>query len=327
MDQRYTLHNYATPVERHLHTVEFINRAIVGGYSSDMILISEALQERQLISIADTIASRREVKVVLLAGPSSSGKTSSSHRLCIQLIASKRHPVALSTDNWYVNIENMPRDEQGEYDFETLYAMDLDQFDADLSALLAGEEVALPTYNFVEGKREYRGERLQLTDDMLLVVEGIHALNPLLTAHIAAEKKFKLFVAPMSPISLDGEHWIPTTMNRLLRRISRDCQTRGRSAQETIAGWGSVRRGEKKWILPFMKEADAVFDTSMNYELAALRPKAEAVLRAVPRSVREYRVAERLLSCLAAFEPIDEEQIPRASLLREFIGNSIFNVG
>ncbi len=327
MDEQYTLHVYETIHERKVHTVENINRAIRGGYSSEMILVAEALQERQLISIAEDIAHRERVKLVLLAGPSSSGKTSSSKRLCIQLMASHRHPVALSTDNWYVNISDMPRDESGEYDFETIYAMDLRQFNDDLTRLLAGEEVLLPTYNFEKGQREYHGEKLTLTPDMLLVIEGIHALNPMLTEQIPAETKYKLFAAPMSPISLDGEHWIPTTTNRLLRRISRDCQTRGKSAQETIAGWASVRRGEEKWVLPFQSEADAVFDTSMLYELAALRPKAESVLREVPHDSPEWPKAEELLEFLTCFEPIDEEQIPCSSLLREFIGNSIFNVG
>ncbi len=327
MEEHYTLHNYKTLQERQIHTVDNINKAIREGYSSEMILVAEALQERQLISIAEEIAHREGIKIVLLAGPSSSGKTSSSMRLCIQLMASHRHPVALSTDNWYVNISDMPRDGNGEYDFETIYAMDLGQFNEDLSRLLAGEEVALPTYNFEKGCREYHGEKLTLTPDMILVVEGIHALNPMLTEQIPAETKYKIFAAPMSPISLDGENWIPTTTNRLLRRISRDCQTRGRSAQETIAGWDSVRRGEKMWVLPFQNEADAVFDTSMLYELAALRPKAERVLREVPHDSPEWPKAEELLEFLTCFEPINEEHIPCSSLLREFIGNSIFNVG
>ncbi len=326
MDFIYSLHNYKTLEEQKMHTVEFINKAIEGGYSADMILVSEALQERQLRDIADDITSRKDVKVVLLAGPSSSGKTSSSMRLCIQLMASHRHPVALSTDNWYVNRKDVPRDEHGEYDFETIYAMDLKQFEEDLMNLLEGKEVAIPTYNFETGMREYRGDKLTLTPDMLLVIEGIHALNPMLTEHVPDEKKYKIFAAPMSPISLDGKEWIPTTINRLLRRISRDCQTRGKSAQETISGWDSVKRGEQKWILPFKDSADVVFDTSMLYELAALRPKAESVLREVPKDSPEWPTAERLLSFLVCFTPIDEEEIPRSSLLREFIGKSIFNV-
>ncbi len=327
MDERYTMRTYMSVEERNIHTVDFINKVIESGHSAEMILIAEALQERQLTKIAEEIAGRDKTKIVLLAGPSSSGKTSSSKRLCIQLMASHRRPVALSTDNWYVNREDVPRDEFGEYDFESLYAMDLKQFNLDLLNLLAGKEVALPTYNFALGKREYLGEKLQLKPDMILVIEGIHALNPMLTEQIPAENKYKIFAAPMSPISLDGKHWIPTTANRLLRRISRDAQTRGKTAQETIAAWGSVRRGEKKWILPFRKEADAEFDTSMVYELAALRNKAEGVLKSVPKDIDQYRIASILLRFLRCFEPIEEEQIPCSSLLREFIGNSIFNVG
>ncbi len=327
MDRQYTIHKYMTPRERGIHTVTNINKAIDDGFSADMILVAEALQERQLTRIAEEIAGRKGTRIVLIAGPSSSGKTSSSKRLCIQLIASKRHPVALSTDNWYVNREDAPRDEHGEYDFESIHAMDLERFNADLLDLLSGKEVPLPTYNFAEGKREYRGERLRLGKDTILVIEGIHALNPMLTGRIPAESKYKVFAAPMSPVSLDGKRWIPTTVNRLLRRISRDSQTRGRSARETIACWNSVRKGEKKWVLPFEKEADATFDTSMVYELAALRNKAEGVLREVPKDAREYRVARMLLDFLGRFHPIDDKQIPCSSLLREFIGNSIFNVG
>ncbi|MCD7714198.1 MAG: nucleoside kinase [Prevotella sp.] len=327
MEKQYTLHNYRTVEEKKMHTVEFINNAIEKGFSSDMILVTEALQERQLIKIAEEIARREGVKIVLLAGPSSSGKTSSSMRLCIQLMASHRHPVALSTDNWFVPRSKTPRDKDGNYDFECIEAMDLEQFNADLNSLLAGREVALPTYNFAHGEREYLGEKLTLAPDMILVIEGIHALNPMLTSQIPDAVKYKIYAAPLSPISLDGEHWIPTTTNRILRRISRDYQTRGKTAQETIAGWGSVRRGEKKWVLPFKKEADAVFDTSMLYELAALRNKAESVLREVPHDAREYRIAEKLLNFLTCFRPINEDQIPCSSLLREFIGDSIFNVG
>ncbi len=327
MDRQYTIHNYHTIEERNIHTVEYINRTIEKGYSSEMILVSEAQQERQLIKIAEEIASREKVRIVLLAGPSSSGKTSSSMRLCIQLMASRRHPVALSTDNWFVSRDRTPRDKDGNYDFESIYAMDLEQFNSDLNNLVAGREVALPTYNFAKGEREYKGDKLTLTPDMILVIEGIHALNPMLTGQIAEETKYKIYAAPLSPISLDGIHWIPTTTNRILRRISRDYQTRGKNAQETIAGWGSVRRGEKKWILPFKEQADAVFDTSMVYELAALRNKAEKCLREVPREAREWRVAGKLLDFLTCFTPIEESQIPCSSLLREFIGDSIFNVG
>ncbi len=309
-----------------MQTVEFINQVVRRGDAAEMILVSEALQERQLIKMAEEIK-QRGAKVVLIAGPSSSGKTSTSKRLCIQLLASGLHPVALSTDNWFVDREFTPRDKFGKYDFESIYAMDLKLFNSDLQALTEGREVQLPTYNFTVGVKEWHGERLQLSGDMILVIEGIHALNPLLTERIAADDKYKIFAAPMTPVSLDGERLVPTTANRLIRRISRDYQTRGQSAQNTIAGWNSVRRGEKKWILPFQSEADAVFDTSMLYELAALRERAEPIIREVPEDAREYRIAKKLVEFLERFETISANDIPRSSLMREFIGGSIFNVG
>ncbi len=327
MDNHYTLHDYSTIEERKMHTMPFINRMIEEGHSADMILVTEALQEKRLARIAEEIASREGIRMVLLAGPSSSGKTSTSKRLCIQLMACRKHPVALSTDNWFVSRDRTPRDKHGNYDFESIYAMDLEQFNDDLQNLIDGKEVQLPTFNFTTGMREYDGSKLQLSPDMILVIEGIHALNPMLTEQIPNERKYKIFAAPMSPISLDGIHWVPTTANRLLRRISRDYQTRNRSAQQTIAEWGNVRRGEKKWILPFKDQADAIFDTSMLYELAALRQKAEKVLEQVPTDAREYRIAGKLLAFLKNFKPIGASQIPRSSLLREFIGGSIFNVG
>jgi len=229
-------------------------------------------------------------------------------------------------DNWYINRVNTPLDEDGKPDFETVYAVDLKQFNEDISNLIEGKEVPLPTYNFKTGEREYRGEALRLKPDMILVIEGIHALNPIVSEQIDPKNKFKIFAAPMSPISLDGEHWVPTTVNRLLRRISRDFQTRGKSAQETIAGWESVRRGEEKWITPFKPEADALIDTSMLYELAALRKKAVPVLLKVPKDAPEYPIVEKLIKFLRLFQPIDLSQIPRSSLLREFVGGSIFDV-
>ncbi len=327
MEQIYTIHDYCTASDRERQTIPYLNETIEEGHAEDLILVSEALQERQLAKIAEEIASRPELRIVLLAGPSSSGKTSTSKRLCIQLMACKKHPVALSMDNWFVNRVDTPLDERGKPDFESIYSMDLKQFNQDLQDLNSGKEVLLPTYNFTRGEREYRGERLQLTDDMILVIEGIHALNPLLTDQVEAQAKYKIYAAPLTPISMDGEHWIPTSANRLLRRISRDFQTRGQSAQQTIAGWDSVRRGEEKWILPFQKEADVVVDTSMLYELAAIKPKAEEVLRMVPEDCPEYDTARRLLTFLSCFTAIDPDNIPRTSLLREFIGGSIFDVG
>ena len=326
MDELYTIHDYKTIEERTMHTIPFINQMIAEGHAGDMILVCEAIQEKELGHIAERIADLEKAKIVLIAGPSSSGKTSTSKRLCIQLMACKKRPVALSLDNWFINRADTPLDENGNPDFESVYSMDLKQFNEDLQNLLAGKEVALPTYNFTKGEREYNGEKLTRTPNMILVIEGIHALNPLLTKQIPEENKFKVYASPLSPISMDGETWIPTTANRLLRRISRDYQTRGKSAEFTIAGWQSVRDGEEKWIVPFKDEADALFDTSMLYELAALRPKAETVLSGVPKEVPEYDTAQQLLAFLRCFHPIDADQIPRTSLLREFIGGSQFDV-
>ena len=322
----YTIHDYPTIEEKQMHTMSFINKVIQEGRQSDMILVTEAIQEKHLVKIAETIAGREEIRIVLLAGPSSSGKTSTSKRLCIQLMACRKHPVALSMDNWFVDREYTVLDAEGKPDFESIHSMDLKQFHSDLDNLIQGKDVALPTFNFTKGKREYNGERLTLEKDMILVIEGIHALNPLISENIPATEKFKIFAAPMSPISFDGEQWIPTTANRLLRRISRDFQTRGKTAQETIAGWRSVVRGEEKWILPFKDEADVVFDTSMLYELAALRPKAEKALKKVPKDSPEYEIADRLLGFLECFCPINPDFIPNNSLLREFIGGSTFDV-
>ena len=323
-NDRYTIHDYVSYEERSMHTMPFINKVIESGKAAEMILVTEAIQEKKLAKIAENIARDRDKKIVLIAGPSSSGKTSTSKRLCIQLMACRRHPVALSMDNWYVNREDTPLGEDGKPDFETICSVDLPLFNENLADLVAGKEISLPTYNFVSGKREYNGEKLALTEDMILVIEGLHALNPLVTEKIAPRNKFKIYAAPMSPISLDGKKWIPTTVNRLFRRMSRDYQTRGRSPQQTIAEWNSVKRGEEKWILPFKDDADALFDTSMLYELAALRKTAEPILLAVPHDAPDYHIVERLLDFLRFFTPIDISQIPNTSLLREFVGGSIF---
>jgi len=327
MNEAYTLHDYCALNDRERQTIPYLNELIEQGKAGDLILTSECQQERQLAAIADEIAANPEIRLVLLAGPSSSGKTSTSKRLCVQLMACHRHPVALSTDNWFVNRDQTPLDEKGNKDYESIYSMDLAQFNQDLQNLIEGKEVELPFYNFTRGEREYRGEKLRLDDDMILVIEGIHALNPMLTQQVEDKNKYKIFAAPMTPVSMDGEHWIPTSANRLLRRISRDYQTRGRSAQQTIAGWDAVRAGEEKWILPYRNEADAVVDTSMIYELAALKVKAEEVLKEVPLDCPEAPTVRLLQGFLSNFEPIDINQIPRTSLLREFIGGSLFDVG
>ncbi len=307
--------------------VAYINEMIESGHAAELVAEGERYHSEQLASIARDICSRADVKVVLIAGPSSSGKTSTSHKLCLELLAQEKQPVALSLDNWYVDGSLTPRDEQGNKDYESVYAIDLKQLEEDLKALIGGKEIALPTFNFAEEKREYLGETLQLEQDSILVIEGIHALNPILTANIDATRKYKIYAAPMSPVSLDGETWVPTYVHRLLRRISRDLRTRGKSPQKTIASWPSVRDGETKWIEPFRGEADAQFDTSMTYELPAIRYAVETALQTVPAAAEEYKIAERLLYYLSFFEGLEASYIPRTSILREFIGGSQFNVG
>lgn len=307
--------------------VAYINEMIESGHAAELVAEGERYHSEQLASIARDICSRADVKVVLIAGPSSSGKTSTSHKLCLELLAQEKQPVALSLDNWYVDGSLTPRDEQGSKDYESVYAIDLKQLEEDLKALIGGKEIALPTFNFAEEKREYLGETLQLEQDSILVIEGIHALNPILTANIDATRKYKIYAAPMSPVSLDGETWVPTYVHRLLRRISRDLRTRGKSPQKTIASWPSVRDGETKWIEPFRGEADAQFDTSMTYELPAIRYAVETALQTVPAAAEEYKIAERLLYYLSFFEGLEASYIPRTSILREFIGGSQFNVG
>ena len=314
-------------IEKVQRRVAYINEMIESGHAKELVAIGEAYHTKQLARIARKICLHPQVRVVLIAGPSSSGKTSTSHRLCLELLAQGKQPVALSLDNWYVDGSLTPRKEDGTKDYESVYALDIRQLEEDLKALIAGKEIALPTFNFAEEKREYLGETLQLEPDTIMVIEGIHALNPILTEHIDAACKFKIYAAPMSPVSLDGIKWIPTYVHRLLRRISRDYRTRGKSPQMTIASWPSVREGEKKWIEPFKKEADARFDTSMTYELPAIRYTVETALQTVPAVAEEYKVAEQLLYYLSFFEGLEASYIPRTSILREFIGGSQFNVG
>lgn len=307
--------------------VAYINEMIESGHAAELVTEGENYHAAQLEQIAASICARPEVRVVLIAGPSSSGKTSTSHRLCLELLNQGKQPVALSLDNWYVDGSLTPRDENGKKDYESVYAVDLNQLEEDLKNLIAGKEILLPTFNFAEERREYMGDTLQLEEDTLLVLEGIHALNPLLTEHIDASCKYKIYAAPMSPVSLDGENWIPTHVHRLLRRISRDLRTRGKSPQVTIASWQSVRDGEAKWIEPFREQADSQFDTSMTYELPAIRYRVEAALQTVPAVSDEYPTAERLLYYLSFFEGLEASFVPRTSILREFIGGSQFNVG
>lgn len=314
-------------IEEAKRRVAYINEMIDTGRAAALVAEGEAYHEMQLRRIATEICSREQVKVVLIAGPSSSGKTTTSLRLSEELKKQGKQPVALSLDNWFAEGENIPLTKEGKKDYESVYAIDLELLNQDLDALLAGREIALPTFNFAEEKREYLGEKLQLKQDNILVIEGIHALNPILTKHIDAACKYKIYAAPMSSISLDGERWVPTYVPRLLRRISRDLRTRGKSPQKTIGLWPSVIEGEAEWIEPFRKEADAEFDTSMVYELPALRCTVETALQTVPASSPEYKMAEQLLMFFSFFTPLDISYVPRNSILREFIGGSQFNVG
>ncbi len=311
-----------------LSNVGDFNVACNEGFATDLINVSEALQEKKISHIADDIYNRGEnsnrVKIVLISGPSSSGKTTFSKRLSIQLMTNGLRPVPISLDNYFVNREDTPKDEKGNYDYESLYALDLKFFDEQLQALLRGEEVELPWFNFMTGKREFRGDKLKIEENTILILEGIHALNPELTPHIPVANKYKIYVSALTTISLDDHNWIPTTDNRLLRRIIRDYNYRGYSAQETISRWGSVRAGEDKWIFPYQENADAMFNSALLFEFAVLRRYAEPILNSVPRNCPEYAEAYRLLKFIKYFVPVQDNEIPPTSLLREFLGGSSF---
>ena len=304
-----------------------LNRAIEQKRASEVIMVSEAMQEKQVAKIAEEIAARYKegVRIVLISGPSSSGKTTFCKRLQIQLITNLIHPVGLSLDDYFLNREDTPKDEYGEYDFESLYALDLPYFNSDLKKLLAGEEVNMPTFDFGTGHRIYRGQKLQMQKNSVLVIEGIHALNPELTSMIEDRFKYRVYVSVLTSISLDNHNWIPTTDNRLLRRIVRDYRFRGYSAKDTIARWPSVRRGEDKWIFPFQENADAMFNSAMLYELAALRKFAEPILTEVRECDPENAEAYRLLRFLRYFNYIQDIGLPGTSLLREFVGGGSFH--
>ena len=287
------------------------------------------MQEKKIAQIAEEIYRRgaeegKPVKLVLISGPSSSGKTTFSKRLSIQLMTNGIRPYPIALDNYFVNRKDTPRDANGDYDYESLYALDLKKFEEDLQALLRGEEIMLPTFNFTTGEREYNGEKLLLEDDMVLILEGIHALNPELTPQIAPEHKFKIYVSALTSISLDDHNWIPTSDNRLIRRIIRDYKYRGYSAQETISRWPSVRAGEDKWIFPFQENADVMFNSAMLFELGVLRPYIEPILMGVPQKCPEYAEAHRLRRFIQYFTTIKDLELPPTSLLREFLGGSSF---
>ena len=308
-----------------IRTIGDFNQAIDANHSTDIINISEALQEKKIAKIAEEIASRKGVKLVLLAGPSSSGKTTSCKRLSIQLAVNGLKPLQISLDDYFVDREKTPKDASGEYDYESIYALDLDLINEQFNALFRGEEVELPKYDFQSGKSKKSGNRLKMTDNNVLVVEGIHALNPELTAHIPQEQIFRVYASALTTILLDNHNYIPTTDNRLLRRIIRDYKYRGVSAQETIHRWPSVRAGENKWIFPFQENADAMLNTAMLYELAVIKMQAEPLLQQVPENCEEYAEAYRLLKFLKYFKGIPYNNLPPTSLLREFLGGSSFH--
>lgn len=305
-------------------TVGTFNEAVAHGRTNDIINISEALQEKKISRIADEIAGRKGVKVVLISGPSSSGKTTTCKRLSIQLLTNGIKPVPISLDDYFVDRELTPKDDKGEYDYESLYALNLKLLNEQLEALFRGEEVELPKYNFQTGKSERSGHKLRMQQNDILVVEGIHALNPELTAHIPEEQKFRVYASALTTILLDTHNYIPTTDNRLLRRIIRDYKYRGVNARETIHRWPSVRAGENKWIFPYQENADAMFNTAMIYELAVIKSQAEPLLELVPENCDEYAEAYRLRKFLRYFTPVRYNTLPSTSLLREFLGGSSF---
>lgn len=307
-----------------IRTVGDFNNAVDTDHSIDLINISEALQEKKIAHIADEIAKRKGVKLILLAGPSSSGKTTTCKRLSIQLIANGLRPLQISLDDYFVDRELSPRDEKGDYDFESIHALNLKLINEQFNALFNGEEVELPRYDFPTGKSVKSGNKLKMEDNNVLVVEGIHALNPELTSQIPEELKYRVYVSALTTILLDDHNYIPTTDNRLLRRIIRDYKYRGVDARETIRRWPSVRAGENKWIFPFQENADVMFNSAMLFELAVIKQQAEPLLEQVPENCPEYSEAYRLLKFLKYIKPIPNTDIPPTSLLREFLGGSSF---
>ena len=304
-----------------------LNRVVERGVAADIVNVAEALHEKSISQIAEKIALKHAAggaRFVLIAGPSSSGKTTTTKRLGIQLTTRLLRPQLISLDNYFVERDRTPRDETGDYDFESLYALDLELFNDHLNALIRGEEVELPYYNFETGKREYRGEKIRLDAGSILLIEGIHGLNPELTANVPEEMKYRVYVSALTTLAIDYHNHIPTSDNRLIRRIVRDAKYRGISADETIRRWPSVRRGEEKWIFPYQENADAMFNSSLLFELAVLKDFAENQLRNVPSDLPEFSEAFRLKKFLSYFLPIDSAMVPSTSLLREFIGGSSF---
>lgn len=309
-----------------LENVGALNDHIAAGRMQRLILVQEALQEKKISEIAQQIAARENVKFIMIAGPSSSGKTTFAHRLSVQLeaIGLKPHPV--SVDNYFVNRQDSPKDEEGNYNYEALECLDLKKFNQDMTDLLAGKRVELPVYNFKTGLREYRGDYMQLGTSDLLVIEGIHCLNDRLSYALPKESKFKIYISALTQLNIDEHNRIPTTDGRLLRRLVRDARTRGAKARDTIRMWPSVRRGEEENIFPYQEEADVMFNSALVYELAVLKQYAEPLLFGIPKDCEEYLEAKRLLKFLDYFLGVSSEDIPKNSILREFIGGSCLNV-
>ncbi|MBQ6187379.1 MAG: nucleoside kinase [Prevotella sp.] len=306
-----------------------VNKAIIRGKASELIQVSEALQEKRIVQIAEEIDRRFRsevdpIRIVLITGPSSSGKTTFCKRLSIQLLACGLRPISFSTDDYFVNRVDTPLLPNGQYDFDNIKTVDCQLLDDHLERLMNGEKVEVPEYNFVTGEREYKGKKLKLSADSILIIEGIHALNPLLTERIPASAKFKIYVSALTNISLDDHNWIPTHDNRLLRRIIRDYNKGAFTAQETISQWRNVCDAEDKWISPFQETADAMFNSALNIEFAVLRPHAEVILGSVPRNCPEYSEAHRLLKFIHYFMPVSDKEIPPTSIMREFVGGSSF---
>jgi uridine kinase len=302
-----------------------LNEAITNGSIKELMLVQEALQEKRIGEIADKIKAG-DKKIVLIAGPSSSGKTTFSHRLSVQLRAYGLRPYPLALDNYFKDREFTPRDENGDYDFECIEAMDLELFNSDMSKLLAGEEVEIPTFNFTLGKKEYKGKKMKLNEGDVLVAEGIHGLNPLMTSELPDDSKFKIYISALTALNIDEHNRIPTTDGRLIRRIVRDARTRGNDARGTIGMWHSVRRGEEKYIFPFQEEADVMFNSASIFELSVLKQYAEPLLFAVPHDCTEYYEAKRLLKFLDYFLGVDVTSIPNNSIIREFVGGGCFEL-
>ena len=312
-----------------LQNVGAVNQACLHGNASTLIKVSEALQEKKIVQIAEEINARyrqkeNPVRLVLITGPSSSGKTTFCKRLSIQLLACGLKPISFSTDDYFVNRVDTPKFPDGRYDFENIKAVDSETMERDLKALLEGKKVEIPEYNFKTGQREYNGKRLQLGEGKILLIEGIHALNPTLTAQIPDEFKYKVYISTLTAISLDDHNWIPTRDNRLLRRIIRDYNKGAFTARETIAQWPSVCEGEEKWIYPYQENADAMFNSALNIEFAVLRLHAEPILAAVPKNCPEYSEAHRLMKFIHYFIPVPDKEIPPTSIMREFVGGSSF---